>query len=256
VNNRQPYRELQRIHGLANNLFDVLEDFKSSHPGSYSAAICDATSDLDQLVDVLTQRVLNNTTVTAAVHGTVRIGLALGHICSVDDARGNDLLDMARSITGQLGASIQDLYGWNGRLAVATMPADVSRRTRYAVGLAVRLLPSADRARYRAEFAAELADLPGCDRAPHATRLACRTWALRRSLSGKSSVRSTRVVVVVAATSAGSAVFLADLAWPVAVLGSVLIFALMWTVSSRDRTRHLGSLIRAARGHPAPNRKR
>src|SRR5262249_31700431 len=76
-------------------------------------------------------------------------------------------------------------------------PADLSPRTLHLTRLAVRLLPPADRARYREEFAAELADLPRCDQAPHAVRLAFRAGHLRRSLTGKPSVRSTRVVMAV-----------------------------------------------------------
>jgi hypothetical protein len=130
---------------------------------------------------------------------------------------------------------------------VATKPATGSRRTRCATSLAVRLLPPAHRARYRQEFAAELAELPRCDQAPYAFRLACRAWSLRCSLTGQLGVRATKVVVVVAASTAEGAVLLAGLDWPAAVLGSTLVIALMWTVNSRDRTRHLASLIRAAR---------
>ncbi len=138
--------------------------------------------------------------------------------------------------------------------ATASKPARVSRRTQCATGLAVRLLPPVDRARYREEFATELADLPRCDQAPYAVRLVCRSWSLRRSLTGKRSVRPARVLVVVI-PGAGSAVCLAALGWPAAILGSVAIMALMWTVSSLDRTQHLVSLIRAARGGQAPTRK-
>jgi RNA polymerase-binding transcription factor len=137
----------------------------------------------------------------------------------------------------------------------ASKPARVSRRTRCATGLTVRLLPPADRARYRQEFAAELADLPRCDQAPYAIRLACRAWPLRSSLTGRRSVRSSRVVVVVT-TGAGGAVCLATLGWPAAVLGSVLIIALMWIISDPNRTRHLASLIRAVHSGPSPNRKK
>ena len=122
-----------------------------------------------------------------------------------------------------------------------------SRKTRYASRLAVRLLPPADRARYRQEFAAELADLPRRDQAPHAFRLAVRAWSLRRSLTGRPSRRSTGVVLVVAVGGAEGAVLLAGLDWPATVLGSVVVIALMWTINSRARTRHLASLIRATR---------
>jgi len=124
--------------------------------------------------------------------------------------------------------------------------SSTSRRTKCAAGLAVRLLPPADRARYRQEFAAELADLPRCDQAPYAFRLVSRTWSLRRSLKDKPPVRSTKVVVVVGA-GACSAAGLASVGWPAAFLGSVVVIALAWTISSADRTRHLATLIRTAR---------
>jgi hypothetical protein len=124
--------------------------------------------------------------------------------------------------------------------------SSVSRRTKCAAGLAVRLLPPADRARYRQEFAAELADLPRCDQAPYAFRLVSRAWSLRRALKEGPPVRSTKIVVVVGA-GACSAAGLASVGWPAAFLGSVVVIALAWTISSADRTRHLASLIRTAR---------
>lgn len=65
----------------------------------------------------------------------------------------------------------------------------------------------------------------------------------RRNPSSSLSVRK----VGLAATGAGSAVYLAGLGWPAAVLGSVLIVAVMWTISDLNRTRHLATLIRAIR---------
>jgi hypothetical protein len=130
--------------------------------------------------------------------------------------------------------------------AAAERASDVSRRTLHTTRLAVRLLPPADRARYREEFAAELADLPRCDQAPHAVRLVFRAWSLRRSLAGKVSIRSIRVVIAVGLGS-GGATALSTLGWPTTVLGTVVIMAFMWTISSPARTRHLTSLIRAAR---------
>ena len=53
------------------------------------------------------------------------------------------------------------------------------------------------------------------------------------------------------AASTGGAVYLVTGGWPVTVLGCVLIIvlivAIMWVVSDRDRTRRLASLIRAIR---------
>jgi hypothetical protein len=59
-----------------------------------------------------------------------------------------------------------------------------ARNARRAVGLAVRLLPAANRPRYREEFLAELADVTGNrQRASHLVRVLCTTWTLRRELS-------------------------------------------------------------------------
>ena len=129
--------------------------------------------------------------------------------------------------------------------APALPPA--SRRVNCAVHIAVRLLPPGDRARYREEFAAELADLPRIDQAPYALRLITRAWALRVSLSGNPVVRPARVVVVI---GAGAGVFdaLIAVSWPGALLGSVVTLAGAWTISSGDRTRRLASLIKSARG--------
>ena len=129
---------------------------------------------------------------------------------------------------------------------LASEPSQVSRKTRCAVGFAVWLLPRADRARYRVEFAAELADTPRCDQASYAARQARRAWATRRSLKGMPSVWPTRVVVVFG-SGACSAAYLARLGWPAAFLGSVFTIALMWVISSHARTGRLASLIRAAR---------
>jgi hypothetical protein len=55
--------------------------------------------------------------------------------------------------------------------------------------------------------------------------------------------------------AAGSGLCGTVIGWPVAVLGGVVVFAIMWTVSSQDRTRRLATLIHAARG-PANTRKK
>jgi hypothetical protein len=109
------------------------------------------------------------------------------------------------------------------------------------------MLPPADRARYREEFAAELADLPHADQAPYAIRLVFRAWSLRRSLTRRSSGRSVSVVVVV--TAGGECLaWLAGIDWPAATFGDVIVAALMWTITSQDRTRRLATLVRSVRG--------
>lgn len=103
--------------------------------------------------------------------------------------------------------------------AAASKPARPSPRTRCATGLAVRLLPPGDRARYREEFAAELADLPQCDQVPHALRLVCRAWSLRSSLKGGSRrAGPTSVVVTGATVNVVGAVSLSTLGWSAVVL--------------------------------------
>lgn len=50
------------------------------------------------------------------------------------------------------------------------------------VGLAVRLLPVAQRPRYREEFGDELTELPRSQRCGYALRVLVRAWQLRRAL--------------------------------------------------------------------------
>jgi hypothetical protein len=131
----------------------------------------------------------------------------------------------------------------------------VSRRTRLAVGLSVRLLPPGDRLRYREEFAAELAGLPRIDQAPYAIRLIARTWSLRRSLRGKSTASSASVLTLVVA-GGGSIACQVVIGWPAALLGGFAILAVMWTVGSADRTSRLATLIRSVRGEPKSPQKK
>jgi hypothetical protein len=131
-----------------------------------------------------------------------------------------------------------------------------SRRTRSAANLAVHLLPPADRARYREEYAAELAALPRCDQAPYAFRLLSRSWSLRRSLTGRSTASATTLVITLAVTTGAETVWLPGLGWPAACLGTAVVLAVLWTVSSRDRARRLANLIRAFRSSQPTNRKK
>jgi hypothetical protein len=134
------------------------------------------------------------------------------------------------------------------------IPGDIartSRRTRCATDLAVRLLPPGDRERYRLEFASELAELPRSDQAPYAMRLVWHALSHRQALTG-GGLRVSAAVTV----AAGSGLCGTVIGWPAAVLGGVVVFAIMWTVDSPDRTRRLATLIRAARSRPAPTRKR
>jgi hypothetical protein len=54
----------------------------------------------------------------------------------------------------------------------------------------------------------------------------------------------------------GSFAFLVTINWPAVVLGSALLVAFAWTISSADRTRRLASLIRAACSRPGSGRRK
>lgn len=57
-----------------------------------------------------------------------------------------------------------------------------SAKPRKLVTLAVRLLPEAQRSRYRAEFLVEMLELPDRERWGYALRVLARIWVLRRAL--------------------------------------------------------------------------
>jgi hypothetical protein len=128
-----------------------------------------------------------------------------------------------------------------------------SRRALSSMRMAVRLLPPADRQRYREEFAAEFADLPRTDQAPYAYRLLGRTWSLRRALKDVRPQPVALTVAVQLASPGAAAAVITALAGAPAVycagaLSAGILGMLGWTMASADRTRRLVSLIRAARG--------
>jgi hypothetical protein len=133
----------------------------------------------------------------------------------------------------------------------------LSRRTRFAVDLALRLLSPVDRQRYREEWAAELGDLPRRDQAPYAFRLLSHAWSLRRELSDKppKNPRAGLVIVGVVIPSADGVAAFCGLDWPAAALGVTWVLSLLWVVSSKERTQHLIALIREARNSKAPSRE-
>jgi hypothetical protein len=102
-------------------------------------------------------------------------------------------------------------------------PPQPSRRTRCAADLALRLLSPLDRQRFREEWAAEIADLPRRDQAPHAFRLLIRSWSLRRELGDKPArnPREVLLVVGVAIPGADALAALCGRNWPAAVVGGV-----------------------------------
>lgn len=113
-----------------------------------------------------------------------------------------------------------------------------------------------DRQRYRKEWAGEIAALPRCDQAAFAYRLLSRAWSLRRELGDKSS-RAPQVglVVMVAIPGADVVAAVCGLGWPAAAVGISWGAGAAWTVSSRERTRNLISVIKAVRSSKAPERK-
>ena len=196
------------------------------------------------------------------IEAALRIDRCLPHVSTGEDRA----LDEARRLLKRL----RTVVAWQPDAITLTVPvgpvgavrvvlagrrATVSRRTRYATGIAIRLLPPADRARYRQEFAAELADLPRIDQGPYAFRLVTRAWWLRRELKGKKTSASAGVTTLVLATG-GSIAFQIAIGWPAAILGGVAIFALMWTINSADRTKRLATLIRSARGGSGSKQKK
>jgi hypothetical protein len=58
------------------------------------------------------------------------------------------------------------------------------------------------------------------------------------------------------AAAAGSIACQLLIGWPAAGLGGLAIFALMWTISSADRTDRLANLIRSARSGPTSKQKK
>jgi hypothetical protein len=232
MNYKKPY-----LYILFSRLETALLSLDRAHGRSYR----------DEIFQAITE--------AAAINGAIHnndLGSAYGRIFRVSDVFARLPADLrglaeAQARLSNLAAEIKlQSRRADRRLFARIERGAFSRRTRCITGLAVRLLPPTDRARYREEFAAELADLPRRDQAPHAFRLAFRAWSLRRSLTGKPSIRSTRVVIVVGSGACGFAALAAS-GWPAAFLGSVLIIAGGWVVSSQDRTRRLASLIRAAR---------
>jgi len=131
--------------------------------------------------------------------------------------------------------------------------AQLSRRTRSAVRLALLLLPCPDRERYGQEYASELAELPQRGQARHVIRLVSRSWSLRRALKGADR-RSMTVVVSVGAAPMGIAggVIMATVGIPTVIIVGMLIFLAFgltgWVLCSSDRTDRLANLISAARG--------
>lgn len=207
---------------------------------------------LDELVDVDPNSSEASSLGKLVLDSAKRLEQRLSRLGPFDDP---NIIKARRAAFEIRNLLIHGMTRYTHEAAPPARPARPGRRTRCATGLAVRLLPPADRDRYREEFAAELADLPRADQAPYAIRLVFRAWSLRCSLTGRSSHRPVSVVVVVA-VGADCLAWLAGIDWPAAVLGGVVVIALMWTVSNQDRTRRLATLIRAARGGRAPTRKR
>ncbi|HEX8759206.1 MAG TPA: hypothetical protein VF734_04350 [Pseudonocardiaceae bacterium] len=88
-----------------------------------------------------------------------------------------DFLDLGLSFVRRSAAS--------DAIAVVVDRADSlpgGRATRGLVALALRLLPAAQRPRYREEFSLELAELPRPQRCSYALRVLASAWGLRKAL--------------------------------------------------------------------------
>jgi hypothetical protein len=130
-----------------------------------------------------------------------------------------------------------------------------SRGTRYAADLALFLLSRRDRERYCEEWWAEIADLPPRQQARHALGLLCYAWALRRALSDKPSrAPSVGLAIMVAIPGADAVAALLGLGWPAAAVGIGWGAGVAWTISDKERTRNLVSIIKAT--HRDTSRKR
>ena len=135
-----------------------------------------------------------------------------------------------------------------------TKPIRNSRITQCATDLALRFLPPADRHRYRAEWAAELTELPRRDQAPFACRLLTRAWSLRRELSDKPSrAPQLGLAAMVAIPGADAVAAVCGLGWPAAAVAMSWGAGVAWTISNRARTRNLISIVRALRSSNASN---
>lgn len=68
--------------------------------------------------------------------------------------------------------------------------------------------------------------------------------------------RSTTIVISLVVTTRAETVWLPGLGWRAACLGTAVVVAVVWAVSSRDRARRLDNLIRAFRSSQPVNRKK
>jgi hypothetical protein len=127
------------------------------------------------------------------------------------------------------------------------------RRVPAAAGIAARILPPEHRARYREEWAAELADIARPDQPAYAFRLVTRSWAQRRALTSKPN-RSTTVSLRITGPAVGVA---AAFVTAVTTGTTAIFFGIMtiaglgfagWVLISPARTAHLIEIITAARG--------
>lgn len=109
-------------------------------------------------------------------------GLALDLTLARDLARSIDL-DLARAGPRALDRDLHRSVVARGSTETAAVArAMPGRAIRGMVGLAVRLLPVAQRPRYREEFGDELAELPRSQRCGYALRVLARARQLRRAL--------------------------------------------------------------------------
>jgi hypothetical protein len=240
------------LRHLSRLLVTQLHAFEKSRPRKFDAGLVDARLAAEDMAQAFSgEQMPEVTDALARVEATLA------------SARNEPDLRLAAITFQKLRDAL--IHGWysvvdeGGVLAYHRRSPELpklSRRTRCATDLALRLLSPVDRQRYREEWAAELAHLPRCDQAPSALRLLSRAWSLRRELSGKPS-RAPQVGLVVMVTIPGADVVAAacGLGWPAAAVGICWGVGVAWTLSSKERTSNLIDLIKAIRSRKAPTKE-
>jgi hypothetical protein len=221
-------RPLAELYDLVQPLGEELGQVEKAHPRKFDAGVFSAQLAVRTLSSVFNEEGFSLTT---------KVILALREIeAALPQGQGKPPLDRARGLFRQIRGPLVhwdvaavDRNNLNRHLGMGVnapeevKPPQPSRRTRCAADLALRLLSPLDRQRFREEWAAEIADLPRRDQAPHAFRLLIRSWSLRRELGDKPArnPREVLLVVGVAIPGADALAALCGRNWPAAVVGGV-----------------------------------
>jgi hypothetical protein len=241
---------LIEMRQLVQQLGAELDTHVNSRPRTFDAGLVAAQLAVETLSRAFAEEGFDFTAEVSVALRDIEVTLTIGQ----GKSELNRARDLFRQIRGPLAHGDPDMVtgsNLNRYLGVymteQAKPPQPSRRTRCATDLAVRLLSPVHRQRYRQEWAAELVDLPRCDQAPYAFRLLSRGWLLRRELSEKPSrAPSVGLAVMVVVPGADALAALCGLDWPAAIVGVGWTIGLAWVVSSRDRTKHLVTLIRVS----------